>query len=326
MGIDAGLAALSNNLLAATMLAYIVAMFGYTIEYAFGRRKVLVMKAPAKVLVGAGVSETTEPEVVTRQEPNGKAVAFGWLGVVATVVGVLLQIGCLTARGFAADRVPWGNMYEFVLAVCTVAVVAWLVMVARRPVRHLGVFVMPVVVLLLGIASNYLYVDTAPLVPALNSYWIKLHVSAAAIGSGLFLVGFVLGVLYLIRNAYDKRVAASAKLRFPTTLGPRLPKADALERLTFRVHAIAFPVWTVMIILGAIWAEEAWSRYWGWDPKEQWSFISWVVYAAYLHARATVSWRGVKATWIVILGWATMMVNLFVINLVTSGLHSYAGM
>ncbi len=191
--------------------------------------------------------------------------------------------------------------------------------------RHLGVFVVALVLMMLGIAGSLLYTEAAPLMPALNSYWIKIHVPSAITASGIFMIGFVTGALYLIKQRYDAKTAAGKSLRFPVTLGARLPSAESLERLTFRLHAIAFPIWTVAIILGAIWAEAAWSRYWGWDPKETWAFVSWVVYAAYLHARATAGWRGPKATWIVMLGWTTMMINLFAINLVTTGLHSYAG-
>jgi cytochrome c-type biogenesis protein CcsB len=165
-----------------------------------------------------------------------------------------------------------------------------------------------------------LYTKAGPLVPALNSYWLKIHVSAAATASGILLLGFVAASLYLIRYGYE-----AGKRRFPYSLGDRLPAAEALERLTFRVHAFAFPIWTLAIMCGAIWAEAAWGRYWGWDPKETWSFIAWVVYASYLHARATPSVRRTTATWIAVLGWVTMMINLYGVNLVISGLHSYAG-
>jgi cytochrome c-type biogenesis protein CcsB len=343
MPVDAGLASLSDNLLIGALATYVLAMFGYTVEYSFGNRtKATVRKVrPAKVLAGAGgpdaveepVQETPEqalarlsaPPVAPAPPSGGMPARLGQLGLLATVVGVLLQIGSLTARGFAADRAPFGNMYEFVSAVCAVGVVAWLVVALRRPVRHLGVFVMAVVLMMLGIAGSLLYAEAAPLMPALNSYWKEIHVPCMIGASGIFMVGFVTASLYLIRQRYDVRVADGRTLRFPVTLGPRLPEAATLERLTFRLHAFAFPIWTVGIILGALWAEAAWSRYWGWDPKETWAFVSWVVYAAYLHARATAGWRGRRAAWIAVLGWATMMVNLFAINLITSGLHSYAG-
>lgn len=261
-------------------------------------------------------------------EESDRTAMLGRLGLILTAMAGLVHFSAVLTRGLAHDpnRVPWGNMYEFICAVCLVGVVSWLVASLLRPgLRHLGVFLLLPVVLLLGLAGTVLYAEAAPLVPALNSIWLKIHVSAAAISSGIFMFGFVCGVLYLIRHGYDEKLAAGTQLRFPFTLGPRIPGADGMERLTFRLHALAFPLWTFAVIAGAIWAEAAWTRYWGWDPKETWAFISWVVYAAYLHARATAGWRGKRAVFIVMLGWATMMVNLFVINLVQSGLHSYSG-
>jgi cytochrome c-type biogenesis protein CcsB len=322
------LATLSDQLLTATILLYTAAMFAYAIEYSFGRRGSVGRAAvPERVLVGAGGPPADAP--VDRTVPDRSPLDYvGALAVVLTVVGALAHLGVLVTRGLAADRVPWGNMYEFAVSVCFIAVVAWLYVVfrPRYAARHLGAFVMLPVVLLLGLAGTVLYTRVAPLVPALDSYWLKIHVSAAAIATGVFLVSFATGLLYLIRDAHDRRVEAGRTPRFPASLGARLPAADALERTTFRVTAFAFPIWTFAIIAGAIWAEAAWSRYWGWDPKETWAFISWVVYAAYLHARATAGWRGRRAVWIVVLGWVTMMVNLFGVNLVITGLHSYAGL
>jgi cytochrome c-type biogenesis protein CcsB len=141
-----------------------------------------------------------------------------------------------------------------------------------------------------------------------------------ATAGGVLLVGFVSGVLYLLRDGYE-----SGKAGFPWALAGRAPGADALERFTFRVHAFAFPLLTVGIICGAIWAESAWGRYWGWDPKEIWSFITWVFYAGYLHARATPSVRRRVATYLALLGWTALMVNQFIVNYFFTGLHSYAG-
>jgi cytochrome c-type biogenesis protein CcsB len=342
MPVDAGLASLSDNLLLAAIAAYIAAMFGYTIEYAFGRRREHVASAvSARVLVGAGApaDETlageTPEQALARLALGGRRptaenewpARFGAFAMAATALAVLLQVACIVARGMAAHRVPVGNMYEFVSAVCVVGVVAWLVLALRRPVRHLGAFVIPVVLMLLGIAGSLLYTDAAPLMPALNSIWIKIHVPAAILASGLFMIGFVMAALYLVRQRADERAwSAVGGAATKPRRGPQLPDAQTLERLTFRIHAIAFPIWTVAIILGAIWAESAWSRYWGWDPKETWAFVSWVVYAAYLHARATAGWRGKRAAMIAVVGWATMMFNLFAINLVYSGLHSYSGL
>jgi cytochrome c-type biogenesis protein CcsB len=206
-----------------------------------------------------------------------------------------------------------------VVLLSLVASVSWLaIAVRRRELRFLGLFVTTALALVLGFAGMVLYTKAAPLMPALNSYWLKIHVTAAATSSGLFLVGFVPAALYLLRARYDAR-----DRRHP--LVDRLPPAATLERLTFRLHAFTFPLWTFAIICGAIWAESAWGRYWGWDPKEVWSFISWVAYAAYLHARATPSVKRTAATWFAIAAWGTMLINLYVINFVAVGMHSYAG-
>src|SRR5689334_17077843 len=156
--------------------------------------------------------------------------------------------------------------------------------------------------------------------PPLQSYWLKIHVTAAATASGLLLLGFVPAALFLVRSAYD-----AGKRGAIFSWGDRLPSAEKLERLTFRLHTFAFPIWTLAIICGSIWAESAWGRYWGWDPKETWSFISWVAYAAYLHARATPSVKRTVATWFAVAAWGTMLINLYIINFVAVGLHSYAG-
>jgi cytochrome c-type biogenesis protein CcsB len=327
------MAALSDHLLVVAILGYALAMLAYAAEYAFGDRGVVARVAVRQrelVAVGAGgsadavtaVEGDDAPGAGTTPDRSGPGAAWaGWVAVALTVAGWLAQVGCLVARGLAAHRVPWGNMYEFVLAVTLVGATAWLVLLGRRPtVRPLGLFVTLVLVVLLGIDGMRLYTAVGPLMPALNSYWLKIHVTAAITASGILLVGFVAAALTLIRTGYE-----AGSSRFPYSLGDRLPAADGLERLTFRLHAFAFPIWTFAIICGAIWAESAWGRYWGWDPKETWSFIAWVIYAGYLHARATPSVKRTVATWIAVLGWAAMMVNLFGVNLVISGLHSYAG-
>ncbi|MGC9668272.1 c-type cytochrome biogenesis protein CcsB [Planosporangium sp. 12N6] len=336
---------LSNQLLLVTVLAYLVAMIAYAAEFAFGSRGAVarvafrarerereLVGAGAPVLPDAAESASTDAAVDSAPAgvvspdpapagPAGRAVMLGRLAVTLTVVGYVAHLATIVTRGLAAHRVPWGNMYEFVLAVCFVGATAWLALVLRRPaVRPLGMFVTLALIIMLFIDAVRLYTAAGPLMPALNSYWLKIHVTAAVTASGVLLVGFVAAALTLLRTGYD-----NGKRRFPYTLGNRLPDAVGLERLTFRVHAFAFPIWTFAIICGAVWAREAWTQYWSWDPKETWSFISWVIYAGYLHARATPSVKKTTATWIAVLGWATMMINLFAINLVVTGMHSYAG-
>jgi cytochrome c-type biogenesis protein CcsB len=322
------MAALSDQLLVVTIVAYLVAMMGYAAEYAFGTRGVVARVASRDLVAVAPSSEVVaaEPpsETTGTQSTAGGRLNAAWFGraaVALTAAGALAHAGVLVTRALAAGRVPWGNMYEFVVAVCFVGAIAWLVLLSRRPAtRPLGLFVTLLEVVLLGVAGMTLYAAAGPLVPALHSYWLAIHVSAAATASGLFLFGFVCSALYLLRGRFE-----AGHTDFPYALAARAPAAETLERLAFRVHAFAFPIWTLAIMCGAIWAESAWGRYWGWDPKETWSFIAWVIYAGYLHARATPSVKRTTATWLAVVGWATMMVNLFGVNLVISGLHSYAG-
>ncbi len=331
------MAELSNQLLPVAVLAYLAAMVGYLMEYSFGGRgavaRAAVRPARERELVGTAGGQVASSAPVSPAPPTGakpsmappastgRAALFGRVAVGLTVVAALAHAGILVTRGLAAGRVPWGNMYEFVVALSLVGAVTWLVLLIARPtLRLLGLFVTLALVLILGFAGMVLYTEAAPLVPALNSYWLKIHVSAAATASGLLLIAFVPAALFLVRASYDR-----GRRSFPASIGAKLPEADTLERLTFRLHAFAFPIWTFAVICGAIWAEAAWGRYWGWDPKEIWSFVSWVAYAAYLHARATPSVKRTTATWFAVAAWITMLVNLYVINFVAVGLHSYAG-
>ncbi|MEV7229026.1 c-type cytochrome biogenesis protein CcsB [Polymorphospora sp. NPDC051019] len=328
------MAALSDQLLVVSIMAYLVAMICHAVEFAFGDRSLVgraaVRPAREPALVGAGAGgdqPAFEPPAVDepaadRLDPpsSGRAALAGRIAVVLTVVAAVLHLGTLVTRGIAAERMPWGNMYEFVLAVTFVGIAAWLGLLLRRPgLRHLGLFMTLVMVLLLGVTGLVIYTPVGPLVPALDSYWFYVHISAIGLASGAFVLGIVPAVLYLLRNGYDQ-----GKRGFPYSLAERVPAADVLERLTFRIHAFAFPLWTMGVIGGAIWAEASWGRYWGWDPKETWSFISWVIYAGYLHARATPSVKRKVATWIAIIGFLSMLMNLFGVNLFFEGLHSYA--
>ena len=322
------MAQLSNHLMALTVLAYLAAMIGYAAEYAFGNRSHVGRAAtrPAKQLVGAGgpVDDAPPADPVVEEAaraPRDRGEIAGWIAVGFNVLGLLLHLGALVTRGIAADRMPWGNMYEFILSVTFVGSATWLAVLIRKPaVRHLGLFVTLALVVLLGADGLIAYTPVGPLVPALNSYWFIIHVSTIILASGILLLGAVPAAMFLIKTGHDQ-----GKRRFPYTLGKRVPPAAMLERLTFRLHAFAFPLFTFgALIAGPLWAEASWGRYWGWDPKEVWAFISWIVYACYLHARATPSVKRTTATWIALLGFATMLMNLFGVNLFFSGLHSYA--
>jgi cytochrome c-type biogenesis protein CcsB len=218
--------------------------------------------------------------------------------------------------------VPWGNMYEFINLTCLSGLVAAAIVLRRPQYRALWVFVLLPVLILLTVSGRWLYTNAAPVMPALQSYWLPIHVSVVSIGSGVFLVAGVASILFLVKmSAFGEPGREGAIAR----IVGRLPDAQTLDRIAYRTTIFAFPVFGFGVIFGAIWAEEAWGRYWGWDPKETVAFIAWVIYAAYLHARSTAGWRDRKAAWINVAGFVAMVFNLFFINLVTVGLHSYAG-
>jgi cytochrome c-type biogenesis protein CcsB len=275
------------------------------------------------------------------------------LGLTAASVGAAAHVVSILARGIAADRVPWGNMYEYSSLLSLLVVLGYLVVVEGvYRVRTLGGFPLMFAILTMAVAVAFLYVGPAPLVPALNSYWIKIHVVAAISGSSLFALGCVITILYLIKDRAERRAAdALAPIMGGSTEledevapffepgadepasavappgGRRgiLPSAEVLDRIAYRTIAFAFPIWTFAVIAGAIWAEQAWGRYWGWDPKETWSFITWVVFAGYLHARATSGWKGRRAAAIALVGFVSLLITYYAVNLWIVGLHSYAG-
>jgi cytochrome c-type biogenesis protein CcsB len=294
------LATFSDRLFVAAAGIYVLAMIFHAVEFAAARAKV-----PA--LVGAGGPE----EEPARSRPE----RFGRMAVALTVLGAALQLVSIATRGIAAERWPMGNMYEFIAAICVAAVVTWLVVLRRSPAaRPAGPFVLFPVLVLMALAGSVLYAPAGPVVPPLRSYWMSIHVSTISVSSGLLIVSGVASLLFLLRRA-----------GWLPAVAEKLPEADALDRLAYRVTIVAFPLFTFAIITGAIWAEAAWGRFWGWDPKETVAFVSWVIYAADLHARATAGWRTGRAAWVNVAGFATIIFNLFFINMVVAGLHSYAG-
>jgi cytochrome c-type biogenesis protein CcsB len=252
--------------------------------------------------------------VAARQPTRFSADRFGRLGVSVTVLGAALHLGSVVLRGVATGRMPLGNMYEYLSAVGLAAVLVWLYVLRTHDVRRVAVFVLLPVALLLFLAGNLLYSEAAALQPALRSYWIAIHVTAAVLASGVFLVSGVSSALHVFAEYRPARPQRT----------DRLPPTEFLDRLAYRSGVFGFVTITFAIITGAVWAESAWGRYWGWDPKETAAFVTWVCYAAYLHARATGGWRGRRAAWINVVGLAVVLFNLFFVNLVVAGLHSYA--
>ncbi|MGH2395120.1 MAG: c-type cytochrome biogenesis protein CcsB, partial [Candidatus Limnocylindria bacterium] len=232
-----------------------------------------------------------------------------------------LHLGSVVTRGLSAGRPPWGNMFEFSVTGALAVTGVFLAIQARRDIRYLGTFVVLPVLLTLGLAVTVLYTESAQLVPALKSVWLVIHVSAAILASGILTVAFAQTVCFLVQ---ERRERVPVGDRAPSFMA-RFPTAAALDRAAYRMHAFAYPIWTFAVIAGAIWAENAWGRYWGWDPKEIWAFITWMVYTAYLHARATAGWKGRKAAYVALLGYATFLFNYLVVNIWLVGFHSYAG-
>ncbi len=310
-----GLAELSDLFVVAAVLLYLFSMVGFAMELAFGRTRVDQESAGAKVPVAVGAATVVDApvdEVAETPAAGGPvwSVRAGMVGLGLAWLGWAANLGAIATRGLAVERWPWGNMYEFVVGICFAAVTAFLVTQFRRNVRFLGAFVMVTAALGLGLAVKTLYTSAGPVVPALDSYWIAIHVTVAILASGMFILAGVAGILNLIRKE-----------------GPsRLPSKAELEKVANRAIVLAFPLWTFAVIAGALWADRAWGRYWGWDPKEVWSFITWVGYAAYLHANVTAGWRGRRATIVQLVAFACLLFNLFGVNIFISGLHSYSGL
>ncbi|EGR96761.1 c-type cytochrome biogenesis protein CcsB [Cutibacterium namnetense] len=252
-----------------------------------------------------------------------RSETWGRMGLNLTVLGAVCAAIGVVCRGIAARRLPWGNMYEFVTAALFFVVIAYLVLVAIRHVRWMGIAVTLLLAVGNGLAATVFYVAVAPLVPALHSVWFVIHIVAACIAAAALNVGAIASIMYLISmNAQAKAQRTGVPVK---GLVAKLPSLESMDTLAYRAHAIGFPIWTFTIAAGSVWADYAWGRFWGWDPKETWSLVTWVVYAAYLHARSTAGWRGRRAAVIAIIGVACFWFNFVGVNLIFSGLHSYAG-
>jgi cytochrome c-type biogenesis protein CcsB len=321
--INISLARYSDWAFTSAVVALVVALLLLAFELAYVRGRKVVERE--RVLAGAHGSVATDsltPGIVVDAPQRAFDERVGRAGLAVVYLGIGLLVACVVLRGLATIRVPWGNMYEFINLTCLSGLVAGAIVLRRPQYRPLWVFLLLPVLILLTVSGRWLYANAAPVMPALQSYWLPIHVSVVSLGSGVFLVAGISSVLFLMRTS---------ALGDPDTQGTlarivqRFPDAQTLDRIAYRTTIFAFPVFGFGVIFGAIWAEEAWGRYWGWDPKETVSFIAWVIYAAYLHARSTAGWRDRKAAWINVAGFVAMIVNLFFVNLVTVGLHSYAG-
>lgn len=317
-------AVFSNQAVTVAGIVYSLALLSHLLEWVI--RRPLQRERVESVAVAAGSVGIPEAPAETEsrggQGTSSRSAFFGRFGVGLTVIAFGLHLAGVIARGLAADRVPWGNMYEFALVGALAATLAYVVLLPFYQVSWLGLPMTAFQVVVLMVASLTLYVSPGPLVPALQSYWLVVHVIAAILATGAFTVGAMLSIMFLLQQRRENRTPDGS-----AGLGSRLPASDVIDDIAFRLHAFGFPVWTfAALIAGPIWAEYAWGRYWGWDPKEIWAFITWVIYAAYLHARVTAGWKGRGAAWVAIAGFAALMFNFIGINLWGSGLHSYAGL
>ena len=270
---------------------------------------------PVDIADGVLADEDLAKREETARKLANMTQSLMWLGVMVHLVSVVM-------RALSASRFPFGNLYEYILMVTLFAMIGAVLILQRPQFRVVWPWILTPMLALLFYGGTQLYSDAAPVVPALQSFWFPIHVSSVSIGASIGIVSGIASLLYLLRMWQPK---GKEKGFFGAVVKP-LPSGKTLDNLAYKTAIWTVPIFGLGIILGAIWAEAAWGRFWGWDPKETVSFITWVLYAGYLHARATAGWRNTNAAWINILALFTMIFNLFFINMVVSGLHSYAGL
>ncbi|WP_051223145.1 MULTISPECIES: c-type cytochrome biogenesis protein CcsB [Agrococcus] len=294
------------------MAVYTLAFIAYAIDVA-RRSATKIVPAEARMPVGAG-APTSAAEPTVAGTPGAAAGRGARIGFTLTVLAWALHLGATLLRGLAAGRVPWANMYEFALTGVAVIVGVFVLSRLWKDLNFLGVFFTGLATVFLGVATVNYYVAPTPLPPALQTYWLVIHVFVATLATGFMGLGTGLSILQLIKEKRDNGFLRS------------LPSPVQLEDLAYRVGVIGFIFWTFTLIAGAIWAEHAWGRYWGWDTKEVWTFVIWVVYAGYIHARATRGWRGSRSAWLQIIGFAAIIFNFTIVNQFFTGLHAYSGL
>lgn len=349
--IDQQLAEVSHLALVVAIVLYVLALIGFAADLAGTSQRRsderLAAKDRARAAVpaavgagggagGVGIAEPPAPSAPSAGTARAGAATAQTFAFGVASVGAVLHVAGVAMRAIATHRVPWANMYEFATTSSAVVMLAFLVFsVRRKELRALGTFVVGPILLLMLAAQTFWIVPAAQLTPSLqNSHWIYIHISVAVLATALSILGAVVAGLQLAAARHEKVLAAkvAAGQTDPEHWGraghvlDRLPRSVSLEALSFRIHSVAFVCWTFTLIFGAIWAREAWGRYWGWDPKEVWTFIIWVIYAAYLHARATGGFRGSRAAWLALAGFTAVVFNYTIVNTVINGLHSYSGL
>ncbi|NEM91008.1 c-type cytochrome biogenesis protein CcsB [Galbitalea soli] len=309
------------------MVVYAFAFIAFTLDLArraSTRRVEVSVAAPVTVAATTATAGSTavldRPDSAAPVTPGPEVPArsrAARLGMSFTIIAWVLHVGGTVLRGVAAGRVPWANMFEFSLTATAIIVGVFLVVQLWQDLRFLGAYVAGFVLIFLGIATTNFYVDVVPLPPALQSGWLVIHVFVASLGTGFYGLGAALSVVQLVQQ---RRMAKG--LRFIASV----PDPDRLETMAYRLIVVGFVFWTFTLMAGAIWAEHAWGRYWGWDTKEVWTFIIWTIYAGYIHARATRGWRGSRSATLALIGFGAVLFNFTIVNLFFKGLHSYSGL
>ncbi len=297
---------ISNYSIYSAMAVFTLSFFAHAYETAWA------VRAPQS-------ADSTDGNLITKTLDYTRTEKAARIATAMMILGFILLFAGVIARGISAHRVPWGNMYEFSITGALAFTGAYLAALRKYDLRWLGLLVSIAVLLTLGTAVAVLYRPSAPLVPALKSTWLVIHVSAAIISGGVFLLANVIAGAYLYLDSMERKGLRAAWAQ-------RLPSLEVLDQLSYRLVAFVFPLWTFAVIAGAIWAESAWGRYWGWDPKETWAFITWVAYAAYLHARVTIGWRGRRAAWLCLFAGSTFLFNYIYVNIYGTGKHTYSGL
>ena len=317
-----------DNLVAYSLVAVYSAMGVYTVAFILftldlakrsaQRAEPVAARAQQAAVNSSSMTSVLERPVAPLQ--SGGATRYERAGLALSILGFVLHAAAVLTRGFAAERVPWTNMFESGLTATVVMMGTFVAVQLWKDLRYLGAYITGFVVLSLGIVTVNFYVDVVPTPPALQSAWLVIHVLVAALATAFFAIGAGLSIMQLMQARREAR--ESAGLRFLDTL----PGASVLESLAYRVTVVGFVFWTFTLIAGAIWAERAWGRYWGWDTKEVWTFIIWTLFAGYIHARATRGWRGNRSAWLAIVGFGAVLFNYSIVNLYFNGLHSYSGL
>jgi cytochrome c-type biogenesis protein CcsB len=322
------LAQYANLAVYSAMAVFTIAMIAFAIDLAGAAPRLpAVVRDTQKerALVGADSSPQALAPVSGDDWQRPRTRKAAGVAMMLTRLGALLLICAAAMRGLSVHRPPLGNMFEFAVVGAMFVVVVFVAISVRRDVRWLGLFVIGPVLLTLGLAITVFYTQASELLPSLKSFWLVIHVTVATFAVALFTIAFSVTILHLVKTWLEAQDPAVMS-RIRITVNTALPPARTLDRTAYGIHAVAFPLWTFTLIAGAIWAEQAWGHYWNWDPKEVWTFVIWVIYAAYLHARATTGWSPRAANYLALAGYGAILINYMVVNVFFVGQHSYSGM